>query len=55
MRRDWSLPGVVSAVPGLGAEHVMQTNVTPVYKFFNGRSSFYELRHPPYPRPTGGC
>jgi hypothetical protein len=44
MRRDWSLPGEVSNVTRLVEPHmVMQSNVTPVYRFFNGRSRFYQF------------
>jgi len=32
---------------------VLQTNVTPVYKFFNGRSSFYEFGKPAVPQANG--
>ena len=54
MRRDWSLPGVVSEVTNLWEPNmVMQTNVTPVYKFFNGRSSFYEFGKPAVPQANG--
>jgi hypothetical protein len=54
MRRDWSLPGVVSEVTNLWEPNmVLQTNVTPVYKFFNGRSSFYEFGKPAVPQANG--
>ncbi len=47
MRRDWSLRGEVSPVTHLWEPHmVMQSNVTPVYRFFNGRSRFYEFGTP---------
>jgi hypothetical protein len=47
MRRDWSLPGEVSRVTHLWEPHmVMQSNVTPVYRFFNGRSRFYQFGEP---------
>jgi hypothetical protein len=46
-RRDWSRPGELNAATGLYEPHmVLQTNVTPVYKFFNGRSLFYEFGKP---------
>jgi hypothetical protein len=54
MRRDWSLPGVISDVTGLYEPHmVMQSNVTPVYRFFNGRSRFYEFATPAVPQANG--
>ena len=34
---------------------VMQSNVTPVYRFFNGRSQFYEFGTRPCRRRTGWC
>ena len=44
MRRDWSLPGEVNTATNLYEPHMLlQTNVTPVYRFFNGRSRFYEF------------
>ena len=54
MRRDWSLPGEVSPVTGLWEPHMaLQTNVTPVYRFFNGRSQFYEFQTPAVPQANG--
>ena len=54
MRRDWSLPGVVSEVTQLVEPHmVMQSNVTPVYRFFNGRSRFYEFGTEAVPQANG--
>jgi hypothetical protein len=54
MRRDWSLPGEVSPVTRLWEPHMaMQSNVTPVYKFFNGRSLFYEFATPAAPQANG--
>ncbi|MFB3854421.1 MAG: hypothetical protein ACE148_11430 [Vicinamibacterales bacterium] len=47
MRRDWSLPGVLSHETGLYEPAMeLRTNVTPVYRFFNGRSKFYEFGQP---------
>jgi hypothetical protein len=54
MRRDWSLPGEVSPVTHLWEPNmVMQTNVTPVYQFFNGQSRFYEFGTPAVPGANG--
>ena len=54
MRRDWSLQPEVSPVTRLWEPNmVMQTNVTPVYKFFNGRSRFYEFKTPAVPQANG--
>jgi len=51
MRRDWSLAGEISPVTGLWEPHMaMQSNVTPVYKFFNGTSQFYEFGTPAVPQ-----
>ena len=54
MRRDWSLPGDLNAETRLYEPHmVLQTNVTPVYRFFNGRSTFYEFATPAVPQANG--
>jgi hypothetical protein len=54
MRRDWSLPGEVSPATRLWEPNmVMQTNVSPVYRFFNGRSRFYEFGTPAVPDANG--
>jgi hypothetical protein len=54
MRRDWSLPGVYSPVTRLyEPAMVMQRNVTPVYKFFNGRSQFYAFGAKAVPQANG--
>jgi hypothetical protein len=54
MRRDWSLPGEISPVTGLWEPHMaMQSNVTPAYRFFNGRSQFYEFRTRAVPQGNG--
>jgi hypothetical protein len=45
---------VVSEVTNLWEPNmVLQTNVTPVYKFFNGRSSFYEFGKPAVAQANG--
>jgi DNA-directed RNA polymerase subunit RPC12/RpoP len=47
MRRDWSKPGVVSEVTRLfEPDMVFDSNVKPEYKFFNGKSKFYEFATP---------
>jgi hypothetical protein len=54
MRRDWSLPGEISPVTRLWEPNmVLQANVTPVYRFFNGRSRFYEFATPAVPQANG--
>ena len=54
MRRDWSLPGDLHPTTQLYEPHmVLQTNVTPVYRFFNGRSQFYEFGRPAVPQANG--
>jgi hypothetical protein len=54
MRRDWSLPGDLNPATGLYEPHmVLQTNVTPVYRFFNGRSQFYQFGTPAVPAANG--
>ncbi|HSP92505.1 MAG TPA: multiheme c-type cytochrome [Vicinamibacterales bacterium] len=54
MRRDWSLPGEVSNVTRLVEPHMaMQSNVTPVYRFFNGRSRFYQFGSEAVPQTNG--
>jgi len=54
MRRDWSQPGEVSNVTRLVEPHmVMQSNVTPVYRFFNGRSRFYQFGSEAVPQANG--
>jgi len=54
MRRDWSLPGEVSHVTRLVEPHMeMQSNVTPVYRFFNGRSRFYQFGSEALPQANG--
>ena len=54
MRRDWSRSGVISEETQLVEPYmVMQSNVTPVYRFFNGRSRFYEFGTPAVPQANG--
>jgi len=54
MRRDWSLPGEVSHVTRLVEPHMeMQSNVTPAYRFFNGRSRFYQFGSEAVPQANG--
>jgi len=54
MRRDWSLAGELNAETKLYEPHmVLQSNVTPVYRFFNGRSRFYEFATPAVPQANG--
>jgi len=54
MRRDWSLQGEVSPATHLWEPHMlMQSNVTPVYRFFNGRSRFYKFGTPAVPQDNG--
>ncbi len=54
MNRDWSMPG--EPVPGKGLfepSHVKGTHVIPVYRFFNGMSSFYQFGDAAEPGPDG--
>ena len=54
MRRDWSAAGVISEVTRLVEPHmVLQSNVTPVYRFFNGRSQFYKFGTEAVPQANG--
>ena len=54
MRRDWSVAGEVSPVTHLWEPRMdMQSNVTPVYGFFNGRSRFYEFGTKAVPQANG--
>jgi hypothetical protein len=47
MVRDWSAPGDINPATKLYEPHMlMQSNVTPVYGFFNGKSRFYEFGSP---------
>jgi hypothetical protein len=54
MRRDWSKPAVYSEVNRLMEPYMeMASNVTPVYKFFNGRSRFYGFGSAAVPQANG--
>ena len=54
MRRDWSAPGDLHPATQLYEPHMLlQTNVTPVYKFFNGKSQFYEFGTRAQAQPNG--
>ncbi len=54
MRRDWSAPGDVNQTTQLYEPHMrMAANVTPVYRFFNGKSQFYEFGSPAVPGANG--
>jgi len=54
VERDWSLPGQVDQAARLYEPHMdRRRNVTPVYRFFNGRSRFYAFDRPADP-PAGG-
>jgi hypothetical protein len=54
MRRDWSKPGELNPATNLyEPDMVLQTNVTPVYRFFNGTSSFYQFGDPVKLQPNG--
>ena len=54
MRRDWSMPGDLNPATGLFEPHMtLENNVSPVYKFFNGKSQFYEFGTPATPGPNG--
>lgn len=54
MRRDWSLPGDLNPTTGLYEPHMtLQTQVSPVYRFFNGQSQFYQFATAATPGPNG--
>jgi hypothetical protein len=54
MNRDWSAPGDFVAAKGLyEPTHEKGTNVLPVYRFFNGMSSFYQFGAAAEPGPDG--
>ena len=54
MNRDWSKPGELLPEKGLyEPSHVKGTNVIPVYRFFNGMSSFYQFGDAAEPGPDG--
>lgn len=54
MVRDWSQPGDLLVEKGLyEPHHEKGQNVTPVYRFFNGTSTFYEFGAEAVPGPDG--
>ena len=54
MNRDWSKPGVFLSEKGLyEPDHDKDSNVIPVYRFFNGMSSFYQFGDAAEPGPDG--
>jgi len=54
MERDWSKPGVPVPETGLFEPyHVKGTNVVPEYRFFNGKSYFYQFGDPAVPGENG--
>ena len=54
MRRDWKLPGDLNPATKLFEPNMrLESNVTPEYRFFNGRSSFYEFGQPAVPQANG--
>jgi hypothetical protein len=54
MTRDWASSGDVHASTRLYEPHgQFQSNVTPVYKFFNGKSSFYRFGDSAQPSASG--
>lgn len=53
MNRDYSAPAVLNHVGLYEAEMDFQTNVRPVYAFFNGRSRFYKFGSPATPGSDG--
>ncbi len=54
IHRDWSASGVLDAASGLFEPyHTKGLNVTPVYRFFNGYSTFYKFGAPAEPGSNG--
>ncbi|MDJ0783523.1 MAG: multiheme c-type cytochrome [Desulfosarcinaceae bacterium] len=54
MSRDWSQPGDLVAAKGLyEPHHEKGKNVTPVYRWFNGNSAFYQFGDRAEPGPNG--
>ncbi len=54
MERDWSLPGELDPATKLYEPHMLKaSHVQPEYRFFNGRSQFYEFGTRAVPQPNG--
>jgi hypothetical protein len=54
MSRDWSQPGDLVASKGLyEPHHEKGQNVTPVYRWFNGQTAFYQFGDPSQTGPSG--
>ncbi|MEW6669336.1 MAG: hypothetical protein AB1512_29340 [Thermodesulfobacteriota bacterium] len=54
MDRDWSKPGVLNPATGLyEPSAVMASGVNPEYRFFNGKSYFYEFGDVAFASPSG--
>ena len=54
MDRDWSKPGVLNPSTGLyEPSAVMAAGVKPEYRFFNGKSYFYEFGQTAFPSESG--
>lgn len=54
MSRDWSQPGDLVAAKGLyEPHHEKGLDVTPVYRWFNGQSAFYQFGEPAQAGPNG--
>jgi hypothetical protein len=54
MDRDWSKPGVLNPATGLyEPSAVMASGVKPEYRFFNGKSYFYEFGQVAFASPSG--
>lgn len=54
MRRDWEQPGELDPVTGLWEPHMLKASrVRPEYRFFNGRSWFYEFGTPAQTQANG--
>lgn len=54
MVRDWSSPGDLDPVKGLYEPHMTKAlNVVPEYKFFNGKSYFYNFGQTALPQSNG--
>ena len=54
MERDWSRPGELNRATGLYEPHMVKSSqVKPVYRFFNGKSHFYEFGESASPSESG--